>query len=31
MLTLAQGPHCENDSKVTESLAPWSLEEMAGS
>lgn len=31
MLTLAQGPHCENDSKVTENLAPWSLEEMTGS
>lgn len=31
MLTLAQGPHCENnDSKVTENLAPWPLEEMTG-
>ena len=31
MLALAQGPHLENsDSKVTENLAPWSLEEMTG-
>ena len=31
MLALAQAPYLENsDSKVTENLPPWSLEEMTG-